>query len=291
MLRLYRYFDEILKATPEDVEDVIVEPDGEWHTSDNKFASSAWKAAHPPTLSQSSPVKKTSASPTKVVPKQENGAKSLGPLNAEIVILDSDDEDDNRVKRELSPSTDGTGTKGGRTTANTSLASMPPPSQTSDVIDLTLDSDDEDPPPLRRPPSQHLSVPQASATSKKRDSSELDSASPTETIWKKSRTESASATPSLPQFRGLPVLSPPGSARSLPSSSTSTGRYQIPYQLFSPPYSPPYPPHTVPPTAPVSGLGSLPSRPGGQSNSANGRYQDDQYTRRVNGSSSSNAWR
>ncbi|KAK7694737.1 hypothetical protein QCA50_001925 [Cerrena zonata] len=286
------YFDEILKATPDDVEDVIVEPDGEWHTDNNKYASTAWKAAHPASSSQSSFVKKQPLSPVKVTLKQENGAKSIGPFNnAEIVILDSDDEDDNRVKRELSPSTDGTGArKSGRTSAQTSLASIQPRSLASDVIDLTLDSDDEEPQHIPPPVSHHLSVPQTVVATKKRDSSELDSTSPTESIWKKSRTDGG--TPSASRY--VPAFSPPGSARPLPSSST--GRYQTPYQLFSPPYSPPYPPHTVP-FAGVSsnGFATLPQRPAGQgSSSANGRYQDDQYNQRRpngSGSSSSSAWR
>ncbi|CAL1695654.1 unnamed protein product [Somion occarium] len=274
------YFDEILKATPEEVEDVIVEPDGEWHTSDGVYGSSAWKAAHAKAKASSTvgTVKKRSPSPTKPSIKQEDGGKPSGPLNAEIVILDSDDEDEGRVKRELSPSYDST-QKSGRTTAQSSLASLPAPSQASDVIDLTLDSDDEEPPP------------RAPAPSKKRCSDERDIQSPTEPIWKKSRTDN------VPSSSGVGLhlpqgYTPPSSARPLPSSPTSlssSGRYHASYPIPSYPYSPPY----ESPTAPV-GPAHLPPRP--VTNGLNGRFPDagNQYLSRPNGSSassSSSAWR
>lgn len=283
-LKAYRYFDEILKCTTEDVEDVIVEPDGQWHTTDNKYASASWKAAHPAPSSQSSQTKKNSLSPAKATLKQENGAKSVGPLNAEIVILDSDDEDDNRVKRELSPSTDGTH-KSGRTTAHTSLRSLPSQSQVSDVIDLTLDSDDEDPPPLPPPPSHHIPITQPVTLSRKRASSELELTSPAEPAWKKGRME-----PSTSRYApsSSSNQSPSGSMR--PLTSSSTGRFPNPYQLSSTLPYPSYPPYTAPPTASTTAPGSLPPRPNGN---VNGRFTEDQYARRASGagSSTSNGWR
>ncbi|KAJ7125633.1 PINIT domain-containing protein [Mycena crocata] len=167
------YFDEILKESPESVEDVIVEADGEWHTSDNKYASAKWKESHAPapiakplTLSprKSLPAK---SPPSKLVNGDPNGKRKA----TEIVVLDSDDEDEGRVKRELSPSFAST------SSVNRSYGSLPGetagPSQADDVIDLTLDSDEEDAPPAR-PPA-------------KRTASEAGIASPTEQIWKKGR--------------------------------------------------------------------------------------------------------
>jgi E3 SUMO-protein ligase PIAS1 len=133
-----RYFESIINATPEDCDDVMVEADGEWHTADNKYASSAWKAAHPPQI-ETQQLKKRSPSP----------AAAKAPSAAVYVLEDSDDEDEGQVKRELSPSFRGFANG----SFNRSFATLPPSSQTpappsrqaSKVIDLTLDSDDDEP--------------------------------------------------------------------------------------------------------------------------------------------------
>ena len=108
-LKAYRYFDEILKCTTEDVEDVIVEPDGQWHTTDNKYASASWKAAHPVApLSKLPSVAQWAASPVKQVANGINGVNIQDkprPSNAEIIILDSDEEDEGRLIRQHSLST------------------------------------------------------------------------------------------------------------------------------------------------------------------------------------------
>lgn len=41
-----RFFDSIIQRTNQRVEEVIVEPDMEWHTRDNKYASPAWRTKH-----------------------------------------------------------------------------------------------------------------------------------------------------------------------------------------------------------------------------------------------------
>ncbi|KAJ7900293.1 PINIT domain-containing protein [Mycena olivaceomarginata] len=146
------YVDEILKTSSEDVEDVIVEADGEWHTSDNNPAS-----------------------------KGPNGDPNGKRKAAEIVVLDSDDEDEGRVKRELSPSFAST------SSANRSYGSVPGEASQSAVIDLTLDSDDDEAPV--RPFA-------------KRTASEAGIASPTEQIWKKGRTD----TPTIPRPPPKPTV-------------------------------------------------------------------------------------
>ncbi|KAJ7487549.1 PINIT domain-containing protein [Mycena galericulata] len=166
------YFDEILKQSPESVEDVVVEADGEWHTSDNKYGSATWKASHAPAPKASSsprkslPVKSPSNAPSKSVNGDPNGKRKA----LEIVVLDSDDEDEGRVKRELSPSF------ASSSSVNRSYGSVPGHSQSEEVIDLTLDSDEEEVPP--RPAA-------------KRTASEAGIASPTESIWKKGRFDNA----------------------------------------------------------------------------------------------------
>ena len=104
-----RYFDDILKQTPDSVEDVIIEADGQWHTEDNKYASPAWKAAHPVAPPSKLPsVAQWAASPVKQVANGMNGVNIQDkprPSNAEIIILDSDEEDEGRLIRQHSLST------------------------------------------------------------------------------------------------------------------------------------------------------------------------------------------
>ncbi|KAF8230622.1 hypothetical protein L208DRAFT_1362781 [Tricholoma matsutake] len=170
------YFDEILKQSPESVEDIIVEADGEWHTSDNQYGSSTWKVTHP--------VASASTSPPKPVNGQPNGkAKAKVKANDnEIFVLDSDDEDEGQVKRELSPSF-GSGSSANQSFNTSVPSSRQTQSQVSDVIDLTLDSEEEE-----RPPSKETGK-------RKAMEADISLTSPTEQIWKKSRLEADRSVP------------------------------------------------------------------------------------------------
>ncbi|EDR14963.1 uncharacterized protein LACBIDRAFT_300609 [Laccaria bicolor S238N-H82] len=160
------YFDEILKETPESVEDVIVESDSEWHTSDNKFGSAKWKAVHPPAVEVSSIQKPPS--PPRPSSAEEGKAKAN---DVEIFVLDSDDEDEDQVNRQLSPSyRDSSSSQ----TFNSTLPSVPSTQRAEDVIDLTVDSEDDGPPVLPRPQKRKAS------------NAELAESSPTEP-WKRGR--------------------------------------------------------------------------------------------------------
>ncbi|CAK5280202.1 unnamed protein product, partial [Mycena citricolor] len=178
------YFDEILKSSPDSVEDVIVEADGQWHSSDNKYGSAAWKAAHGPVPKPASPRKAVAVSPAK-----SSADRNLRRTTTEIVVLDSDDEDEGRVKRELSPSF-----------ASSSSAHRSSP-HANDVIDLTLDSDDDD---------EALSI----RTGMKRAASAVGLSA--EPAWKKSRTSN------------LAFVSTP------PSSSSSAEYNRLSSSGFSP---------------------------------------------------------
>ncbi|THH16817.1 hypothetical protein EW146_g3890 [Bondarzewia mesenterica] len=165
------YFDEILRTTPDSVEDVMVEADGEWHTSDDKYASAGWRSSHQPVAPLSlpptpeKPVIKRSSSQSPKLPGDTglvNGKSRAVYDDDAVLVLDSDDEEEGQVKRELSPSWRG----------ESSNLSMDLGFPDSHVIDLTLDSDEEPEPP--------------SASSSKRKASD-DVPSPTEQIWKKSR--------------------------------------------------------------------------------------------------------
>ncbi|KAH9982666.1 PINIT domain-containing protein [Lactifluus volemus] len=106
------YFNSILESTPDTVEDVIVEADGEWHTSDDRYASGAWKKNHKSALSLASPT-----------PQPTNQATQQRLLS----VMYSEEEDEGEVKRELSPS---------RPSPMNGLLG-------TQVIDLTLESDEE----------------------------------------------------------------------------------------------------------------------------------------------------
>ncbi|KAG6856641.1 hypothetical protein H0H87_002231 [Tephrocybe sp. NHM501043] len=161
------YFDEILKQTPEDVEDVIVEADGEWHTSDNKYASTTWKASHP--VAVPIPIIKPVSQPvSRSLSKVDVNGKAK--TRQEVYILDSDDEDEGQVKQELSPSMASTSQSYDRGTAPPRI---PEPDA---VIDLTADTDDEEPAP-----------PKQNGKRKAPEHEPASATSPSEQIWKKSR--------------------------------------------------------------------------------------------------------
>ncbi|KAH8100657.1 PINIT domain-containing protein [Cristinia sonorae] len=254
------YFDEIVKATPEEVEDVIVEPDGEWHSEDNAFGSDGWKATH---ATAELALKSAKArSPTPVKPNIANLEKKRSlPSNAEIVILDSDDEDEGRVKRELSPSYDRGGLGKKANGSRTNVVSVPSRSKTVDaldVIDLTLDSDDEAQP---IPPTR------------KRRADDVEALSPTEVIWKKSRVESVppaaqpasapvrAAFASDPASFGVPRQSHPPTPAVQGPPSPSAHRYET--GAFTAPSYPVQSTHTLPnrpPTLPpMNGSGYPPT--------------------------------
>lgn len=163
------------------MEDVIVEADGQWHTDDNKYGSTEWMAAHPP-----------KPEPAKVAPvrPQPRADDSRGPNQSAIVVSSDDEDDEGRVKRELSPSFD-------PGTSNTQHSTPGAGTQAARaVIDLTL-SDDEDDPLALAPPKRKA----------------RDSHSPTEPVWKRSR-YGEPGTPSGP------ITVPP----TIPGSDTASWR-------------------------------------------------------------------
>ncbi|KAG8882055.1 SUMO ligase siz1 [Tulasnella sp. 332] len=160
------YFDEILKITHEDVEEVFVEADGEWHSPDDKYHSAGWIPPikpdptshhnhnhHRDTSSVSSTAKnltplldRAKITDDDVVRKLSNGNIGGGGT-AEEIILDSDDDDYDdvaRVRREIIPvSSSSPGTRTSQQTRGGTTAGG-----SDEVIDLTLDSDDESELPL-----------------------------------------------------------------------------------------------------------------------------------------------
>jgi len=155
------YFNSILESTPDTVEDVIVEADGEWHTSDDRYASDNWRKVHKPALPLASPTphpnhQATSYSPIAHI--RDASTQELSQNSGDVVVLDSEEEDEGEVKRELSPSRP----------EQSSMSGLPG----MQVIDLTLESDEEN------ATNRSLGV---------KRKADADSASSPEDIWKKSR--------------------------------------------------------------------------------------------------------
>lgn len=169
------FFAGILKACPDSVEDVMLEANGEWHTSDNTYASYSWKASHP-AASPEPPPPPPSPKPTTHSSSQTSAAAHLnGKLrdnDSQVFVLDSDDEDEGQVKRALSLSLASTSSLAGSSVLRSQSV------QGEGIIDLTIDSDDEQP---RRP--------QQTGKRKATDSHAQRSISPAEQSWKKSRLE------------------------------------------------------------------------------------------------------
>jgi E3 SUMO-protein ligase PIAS1 len=245
---LGRYFDEILKQSPESVEDVIVEADGEWHTSDNKYGSSTWKSTHPvasastltPSRSSSSILQAPINSPPKPVNGHTNDKAKAKANDDEIFVLDSDDEDEGQVKRELSPSF-GSGSSVNHSFSVSATSVRQTQSQISDVIDLTLDSEEEEPPLSKQ------------TGKRKATDADLSSTSPTEPIWKKSRVEADR-------------LVPPGLSRGASSNANAVDYHAI-HQTTSrsTPHSSPlqyYPGGTTAPNYSIYGGSPTGSSPG-----------------------------
>jgi E3 SUMO-protein ligase PIAS1 len=124
----------------------MVEADGQWHTTDNKYGFREWKAAHPVAPQPVAPVKKPpvedSHSRSAIQNNNVNGIEKV--VQHEIFVLDSDDEDEGRVKQELSPSYGSSANQSFEGTLPRPSQSQQSQSQTSQVIDLTLDSNDDD---------------------------------------------------------------------------------------------------------------------------------------------------
>ena len=194
----FRYVLDILRNVPEEIDDVLVEPDGEWHTADAAYGSPTWMEQHP-----QAPDKKPPPALTRQMELAGKGSSQVWDLD------DSDSDGERFVKREVLDS-------------KMAFSSSPPPASSGppsttlsrlnsrdvgNVIDLTLDSDDEDQPPAPPPPRPAQSQsqrPRVPLTVRRDDRSPLPAP----------RHRRVETTP-------LPVLQPPPSG--VPSLRMSTG--------------------------------------------------------------------
>ena len=115
------YTNSILQCTPDEVESVTVEPDGEWHTDDGKHGSQRWMELNKSSISNH--VEKSSSKQSNLDLQED---KKTINKNDEILSLSSDEEDE----------------RGGD--GNISLKQSAQKSKNKQVIDLTLSSDEED---------------------------------------------------------------------------------------------------------------------------------------------------
>lgn len=239
----------------------MVENDGQWHTSDDKFASPEWRAIHPVIASHhSSPPRESS--PASV--DEEADAKAHAKKQVEILVLDSDDEDEGRVKRELSIS-HSVGSSSVPKPVPSRIAPYAEDAHQEDVIDLTADSEDEQ----LRSQSSSQSQPQALRPSIEKRKAPSGAPSPTEQIWKKSRVDVVTTNTQVPT---LPPISPAGSASR--SSIHCGAGMQLPQTAYA---GPQLPPLRLPPTTYVAqGSGYL-SPVGGAAAGENRRGGYEQY--------------
>lgn len=134
------YSVDILKACSDSIEEVTIEPDGNWHTDDNQYGSAEWLATAPPRV-KSQPESRRNSMPPPPAQSGSPTSDDKGKAKA-VVILSSDDETDEDFDVPLA---NGRAPDRGASTSRTPAVR---PAGQQDVIDLTFDSDDDDEQPL-----------------------------------------------------------------------------------------------------------------------------------------------
>lgn len=113
------------------MDEVIVEPNAQWHTTDRKFGDPAWLADPANSVPVSRPVSLRSS------PVGDAKGKGREQDNVEVFVLDSDDEDDDEGHAPYAPD-------------YVVSRDVTPLGNVAEPIDLTLSSDEDSPP---RPPA------------------------------------------------------------------------------------------------------------------------------------------
>lgn len=166
----------ILKTVPSSVDEVVVEPNAQWHTADKKYGDPAWLQAHAASRPASAAVSLRSS------PLHDVKGKGKAE-DVEVFTLDSDDEGSDVPLAIRYPPPPGSPPPAPRYPPP---PGSPPPFRdetpilrgTSDEpIDLTFSSDEDEPParppPPRRPSSgDALAVPGVGASAIKRSATE-----------------------------------------------------------------------------------------------------------------------
>lgn len=248
-----------------------MEPDGEWHSMDKKYGSALWSARNAASVQPTESQKKPPAAPpstfAKVEPKEESlneePNKVKVPVNNDsIVVIDSDDEDEGRVTRELSPSYRKFSQKSSQKSTQQSVSTVENGRSqstssrggpTAQVIDLT-ESDNEDATPLL---SSHSTL----GKRKLEDTSTVN-INPTKRIRPDHRPDPMTLSLPRPPVNGYTDVSPSsassnGSPTYHPSQSSRPNGASLSHVMNSPP--PPPSSHSAQaqvPLPPRNGYGS-----------------------------------
>ncbi|OWZ76909.1 E3 SUMO-protein ligase PIAS1 [Cryptococcus neoformans Bt85] len=284
------YVMDILKAVPDTVDDVILEPTGEWHTEDNKYGTASWLASHvkpsSATAAVSTPVASSAlasfSSEIETKPSvcdmndtsSGDGANRGGAgLKRKVVqVIDSDDEGDGTpAKSSVPPAGRITGLGSSSSVGGSRTGASTP------IIDLTLsDSDDETDEETgsatsSRGPPAPIQVPRTSTAA----SAIVSPKRPVSAAWtnfhsSRETTSNVIRSPSTSSWPGLSTAGIGGvSGRSSPlsningqtsasaSGSATTSHLQPPSDQY-PPISPPHisgpPPQTTVASPRIAGL-------------------------------------
>nr|XP_019007407.1 uncharacterized protein I206_07858 [Kwoniella pini CBS 10737]OCF46188.1 hypothetical protein I206_07858 [Kwoniella pini CBS 10737] len=175
------YVMSILDACPDSVDDVILEPSGDWHTEDNKYGSIDWLRSHGAAPPPPADVKPDFAS----MPTTNGNTADNAIPKRKIVELLSDSEDDDEGEQPLSKNANGT-TRPPINPPILAVPSRPTPAATpvtagasssrssiqpaNVVIDLTISDSEEEDDDETEPPSasqQYFREPDAVSTNRK----------------------------------------------------------------------------------------------------------------------------
>ena len=212
------YFQSILDAVPESVEEVVVESDYEWHTEDDKYASEGWRKDHPLPGAAQTNGHAPSAAPSDGAANGTPAADSPGTdvikgKRKAIEILSSDDEDDDApLSRNR---TNGFASMGLPHAGQRSASYSAAPSFTSTnnaVIDLTIDSSDDETDDEASRPAPAVPAP--------------TSAPPAKAYFRQPGVSTSSHSVESTQPRPLPHA--PAHASAYPPSASRLGHAEIP---------------------------------------------------------------
>ncbi|KAG9121794.1 SUMO ligase siz1, partial [Ceratobasidium sp. 392] len=95
-----RTFDAILRQTPDLVQEVMIETNGEWHTRDNKYCSSGWKTS---THQNASQAQNAGDNGSSVVIDSDESAAEVAPSSVKnkpdrsVISVDDDEKPEQRL--------------------------------------------------------------------------------------------------------------------------------------------------------------------------------------------------
>jgi len=139
---------DILDVVPEKYDEVVIEADNTWHTEDGAYGSSSWLALNAKSAqSTRAPTPKKEEEDSKPDPFRLSTSPDPKGKRKAIEILSSDDEDEPPLSKSnpgLQPPIQPRQLSASAAPASRQPSTQPAPKPNNAVIDLTLDSDDEE---------------------------------------------------------------------------------------------------------------------------------------------------